>query len=66
MCISRVEFLIRSISYNKVVKNAKPLLIPAKECIEGSEIIRASGPSINCKGENDLGHPSIFINLVIF
>jgi hypothetical protein len=64
--MSRAELLIRSFAYNKVVENAKPLLITAKECIDASEIIKSKTSSINCKGENDLGHPSIFINLVLF
>jgi uncharacterized Zn-finger protein len=60
----KIGFLLRRMSYNSVVENSKPMLIPALKCVQKSEVIKAEKFNINCKGENDLGHPSIFINLV--
>lgn len=51
--------------YSKVVKNARPEPPKAEILMQSSSVVVVKDETIKCCGNGVVGHPVIFINLVI-
>lgn len=62
--ICKFQIINRYSNCKNVIENLKPTPISAKLLVEKSEIIKVKESQVKCEG-GDMGHPLIFMNLVI-